>query len=75
MKHRRIFTRLAAALLVAAFLPTAALADSWYLEDGDITVSATESGQPGCGGFNGQHRNHRGRQKRHRQRHPEGRQY
>lgn len=45
MKHRRIFTRLAAALLVAAFLPTAALADSWYLEDGDITVSATESGQ------------------------------
>ena len=45
MKHRRIFTRLAAALLVAAFLPTAALADNWYLEDGDITVSATESGQ------------------------------
>ena len=45
MKHKRIFTRLAAALLVAAFLPTAALADLWYLEDGDITVSATESGQ------------------------------
>ena len=45
MKHRRIFTRLAAALLVAAFLPTAALADNWYLEDGDITVSATESDQ------------------------------
>lgn len=45
MKHKRIFTRLAAALLVAAFLPTAALADNWYLEDGDITVSATESGQ------------------------------
>lgn len=45
MKHKRIFTRLAAALLVAAFLPTAALADNWYLEDGDITVSATESSQ------------------------------
>ena len=45
MKHRSMFTRLAAALLVAAFLPTAALADNWYLEDGDITVSATESGQ------------------------------
>lgn len=45
MKHRRVFTRLAAALLVAAFLPTAALADNWYLEDGDITVSATESDQ------------------------------
>ena len=45
MKHRRIFTRLAAALLVAAFLPTAVLADNWCLEDGDITVSATESGQ------------------------------
>ena len=45
MKHKRIFTRLAAALLVAAFLPTAALADNWYLEDGDITVSATENSQ------------------------------
>lgn len=45
MKHRRVFTRLAAALLVAAFLPTAALADNWYLEDGDITVSATETDQ------------------------------
>lgn len=45
MKYRSMFTRLTAALLVAVFLPTAALADNWYLEDGDITVSATESGQ------------------------------
>ena len=45
MKYRSMFTRLTAALLVAVFLPTVALADNWYLEDGDIAVSATESGQ------------------------------
>ena len=30
MKYRSMFTRLTAALLVAVFLPTAALADNWY---------------------------------------------
>ena len=41
---RRLFA-LALALLLAVSLPVSALARDWYLEDGDITVSATENGQ------------------------------
>lgn len=41
---RRLFA-LALALLLAVSLPVSALAATWYLEDGDITVSATENGQ------------------------------
>ena len=38
-------TRLVSLALIAVFLPTVAMADTWYLEDGSITVSATDSGQ------------------------------
>ena len=41
---RRMLALLTALLLVAS-LPLAVFADTWYLEDGDITVSANESGQ------------------------------
>lgn len=41
---RRLFA-LALALLLAVSLPVSALAATWYLEDGNITVSATENGQ------------------------------
>ena len=41
---RRLFA-LALALLLAISLPVSALAATWYLEDGDITIRATESGQ------------------------------
>lgn len=41
---RRLFA-LALALLLAVSLPVSALAATWYLEDGDITIRATESGQ------------------------------
>ena len=41
---RRLFA-LALALLLAVSLPVSALAETWYLEDGNITVSATENGQ------------------------------
>ena len=44
MKHRRILSGLAA-LMLAATLPMSALADTWYLEDGSITVTAGDSGQ------------------------------
>lgn len=40
----RLFA-LALALLLAVSLPVSALAATWYLENGDITISATESGQ------------------------------
>ncbi|MGM9603487.1 MAG: hypothetical protein ACI3XG_00300, partial [Faecousia sp.] len=45
MKLRRILSCMMALLLVCS-LPVSALADTWYLEDGDITVnaSADESG-------------------------------
>ena len=45
MKARRILSSMMALLLVCS-LPLAAFADTWYLEDGDITVSASadESG-------------------------------
>ena len=41
---RRLFA-LALALLLAVSLLVSALAATWYLEDGDITIRATESGQ------------------------------
>lgn len=45
MNIRKLLTRLVSLALIAVFLPTVAMADTWYLEDGSITVSATESGQ------------------------------
>lgn len=45
MNIRKFLTRLVSLALIAVFLPTVAMADTWYLEDGSITVSATESGQ------------------------------
>lgn len=44
MKLRRIVSCLMALLLVCS-LPVSVLADTWYLEDGSITVNATESSQ------------------------------
>lgn len=41
---RRLFA-LALALLLAVSLPVSALARDWYIDDGDITISATENGQ------------------------------
>lgn len=41
---RRLFA-LALALLLAVSLPVSALARDWYIDDGDITISATEIGQ------------------------------
>ncbi len=41
---RRLFA-LAIALLLAVSLPVSALAATWYLENGDITIRATEDGQ------------------------------
>ena len=45
MNIRKLLTRLVSLALIAVFLPTVAMADTWYLEDGSITVSATKSGQ------------------------------
>ena len=45
MNIRQLLTRLVSLALIAVFLPTVAMADTWYLEDGSITVSATKSGQ------------------------------
>ena len=42
---KRRFFALALALLLAVSLPVSALAATWYLENGDITISATENGQ------------------------------
>lgn len=44
MKLRRMLSCMMA-LLLAASLPVSAFADNWYLDDGDITVIASESGQ------------------------------
>ena len=41
---RRLFA-LALALLLAVSLPVSALARDWYIDAGDITISATENGQ------------------------------
>ena len=45
MNIRKLLTRLVSLALIAVFLPTVAMADTWYLEDGSITVSATDSCQ------------------------------
>lgn len=45
MNIRKLLTRLVSLVLIAVFLPTVAMADTWYLEDDSITVSATDSGQ------------------------------
>ena len=45
MNIRKLLTRLVSLALIVVFLPTVAMADTWYLEDGSITVSATDSGQ------------------------------
>ena len=45
MNIRKLLTQLVSLALIAVFLPTVAMADTWYLEDGSITVSATDSGQ------------------------------
>ena len=42
---KKIITRLLSLVLLGAFIPGFVLADSWYLEDGDITVNATETSQ------------------------------
>ena len=42
---KKIMTRLLSMVLLGAFIPGFVLADSWYLEDGDITVNATETSQ------------------------------
>ncbi|MGM9541638.1 MAG: hypothetical protein ACI3VD_03005 [Candidatus Limivicinus sp.] len=44
MKTKRFVSTLLALLLICS-LPVSAFADTWYLENGDITVNATESGQ------------------------------
>ena len=44
MKTKRFVSTLLALLLICG-LPLSAFADNWYLENGDITVNATESGQ------------------------------
>ena len=41
---RRLFV-LALALLLAVSLPVSALAGEWFIDDGDIIISATENGQ------------------------------
>ena len=51
MKPRRILSCMMALLLVIS-LPVSALADTWYLENGDIAVNATESGQTVSQGTN-----------------------
>lgn len=44
MKMRRLCASIMA-MLLAASMPLSALADDWYLENGDISVNANESGQ------------------------------
>ena len=44
MKKRRLISSAIALLLAVCMLPLSAFADTWYLEDGDITVSASENG-------------------------------
>lgn len=44
MKMRRLCSCIMALLLVAS-MPLTALAEDWYLENGDISVNASESGQ------------------------------
>ena len=42
---KKIMTRLLSLVLLGAFIPSFVLADNWYLENGDITVTATEASQ------------------------------
>ena len=42
---KKITTRLLSLVLLGAFIPSFVLADPWYLENGDITVNATETSQ------------------------------
>ena len=44
MKTKRFVSTLLALLLICG-LPVSAFADTWYVDDGNITVNATESGQ------------------------------
>ena len=44
MKMKRLISFVIVLLLICG-LPVSAFADTWYLENGDITVNATESGQ------------------------------
>ncbi|MCI7375793.1 MAG: hypothetical protein MSH52_06400 [Christensenellaceae bacterium] len=44
MKLKRTFISIVALMLAVCLMPTA-LAATWYLEDGDITVIANENGQ------------------------------
>ena len=38
---KKLTTRLLSLVLLGAFIPSFVLADSWYLENGDITIKAT----------------------------------
>ena len=51
MKMKRL-TSFVIVLLLICGLPVSAFADTWYLEDGNITVNATESGQTVTQGTN-----------------------
>ena len=51
MKTKRFVSTLLALLLICG-LPVSAFADTWYVEDGNITVNATESGQTVTQGTN-----------------------
>ena len=42
---KKIMTRLLSLVLLGTFIPGFVLADNWYLENGDITVTATEASQ------------------------------
>ena len=42
---KKIMTRLLSLVLLGTFIPSFVLADNWYLENGDITVTATEASQ------------------------------
>lgn len=44
---KKLMTRLLSLVLLGAFIPSFVLADSWYLENGDITIKATsDTSQP-----------------------------
>ena len=45
MKKRKLFSTVTALLLLVCFMPATAFAADWYIDDGDITISATDSGQ------------------------------
>ncbi len=54
MKLKRTFISIVALMLAVCLMPTA-LAATWYLEDGDITVIANENGQSVKQGSNERH--------------------